>query len=188
MYADYIKRRFPQNDKEGMYAAPNLPAVKLGKILIKERSVKQPGDVAAMHLDEGVFSSSYILFTGEGCFYDGQSFLWEDTRGAVAEGKKIKVTLNVHGGGFSERFLKAKSETAAKMLATVIENIARHDPESAQQEEKPSYEDFEGSALDWLLLRDEVMKTIDLLYEKFMDGKLTLLEYEEKKTELLARL
>jgi hypothetical protein len=39
-----------------------------------------------------------------------------------------------------------------------------------------------------LLLRDEVMRTIDMLHERFQDGKLSLIQYEEKKTELLARL
>ena len=42
--------------------------------------------------------------------------------------------------------------------------------------------------MDWLLLRDEVMRTIDQLYERFQDGKLSLLEYENKKEQLLARL
>lgn len=187
MYADFIQRRFPENDKEGLYVRPKLPAVKLGKILMKERKVKQPGDVMAMHLDEGVFSSSYILFTDTGCFYDGQSFLWEDTRTAKADGKKILVTLNAQGA-FNERTLKAKSEEAARMIATMIDNIAFYDPGKEIENIEQQYEGFESPEIDWLKLRDEVMRTIDMLAERFNDGKLSLLEYEEKKEELLKRL
>lgn len=187
MYAEFIRRRFPQNDRLGLYVAPGLPAVKLGKILMKERKVRQPGDVSAMYLNEGVFSSSYILLTDEGCFYDGQNFLWEDCRGAKAEGKQVVVQLNVHGS-FTERTMKTGEDEAARIIASVIDNIAHHDPEKDKPQAEADYSAFSGTDLDWLRLRDEVMKTIDMLYDKFNDGKLSLIEYEEKKEDLLKRL
>ena len=55
MYREFIKRKFPQNEKLGLYVAPNLPGSKLGRILMKETRVRQPGDVAALYLDSGFF-------------------------------------------------------------------------------------------------------------------------------------
>ena len=51
MYFDFIRSKFPQSPNLGLYAAPNLPAVKLGKILLNDSRVKQPGDVAATYAD-----------------------------------------------------------------------------------------------------------------------------------------
>ena len=82
-------------------------------------------------------------------------------------------------------------EQATAILAKMLDDLAYWDPEKEKAEAvapEQAYAQFEGSALDWLLLRDEVMRTIDMLHERFQDGKLSLLQYEEKKTELLARL
>jgi hypothetical protein len=189
MYREFIKRKFPHNEDLGLYVAPRLPATKLGKILMKETRVKQPSDVIAMYLDTGFWSSTYLILTDTKCFYDGGTFDLETLRSCSASGGAIEFMISGMGSTFGQK-LKIGNELAATTLAKVLDDLAYWDKdkenETAADPEK--YAQFEGSALDWLLLRDEVMRTIDMLHERFQDGKLSLLEYEGKKGELLARL
>jgi hypothetical protein len=189
MYRDFIKRKFPHNEDLGLYVAPRLPATKLGKILMKETRVKQPGDVVAMYLDTGFFGDTYLILTDTKCYYPGGTFDLETLRGCKAEDKSIEFMVTGVGSTFSQRF-KLGDATAASTIAKVLDDVAYWD-KSAEEETAPDpdkYKAFEGQALDWLLLRDEVMRTVDMLYERFQDGKLSMLEYESKKTELLERL
>jgi hypothetical protein len=189
MYREFIKRKFPHNESLGLYVAPQLPGSKLGRILMKETRVKQPGDVVAMYLDSGLFSSSHLLLTDTKCFFEGGSFDLETLRSAKAEGKRIEFLISTPGSTQAVWF-KSGSEEAATIIARLMDDLAYWDKESETETESSpgKYAAFEGSAVDWLLLRDEVMRSIDMLYERFQDGKLSLLEYEEKKTDLLGRL
>lgn len=189
MYRDFIARKFPNNESDGMFVAPRLPGSKLGRILMRETRVKQPGDVVAMYLDSGIFGSTYFLLTATKAFYDGGEFELERVRSAEADGKNIKVYLGAATGTDATR-VKIGDRDVAAAIAKVLDDLAFHDPEKVAQTNKSErdYREFEGSAVDWLLLRDEVMRTIDMLHEKFQDGKLSLLEYESKKSELLDRI
>ena len=189
MYKDFIKRKFPQNESLGLYVAPNLPGSKLGKILAKETRVKQPGDVVAMYLDSGFFSTTFLILTDLKCYYEGGTFDLETLRSCRADGKEIEFTITGMGSSYTQRF-KLDSDKAASTVAKVLDDLAYwdKDKEAETAPDSAKYAQFEGSALDWLLLRDEVMRTIDMLYERFQDGKLSLLEYEGKKLELLERL
>lgn len=186
MYRELIQSKFTADERNGLYVYPNLPAKKLGKVLVADPRIKQPGDVVAVHMDEGFFGASVVIFTDTDLFYPGGFFSLSEIKAAEADGKTIKVAVN-HLGALSDHHFKVGSEEAAHIFKRVLNDIMRFDPNEAAQE-APDYSKFEGQALDWLLLRDEVMRTIDMLQEKFMDGKLSLLEYEEKKEELLARL
>ncbi len=190
MFRNFIITKLNTDERNGIYVAPNLPAVKLGKILIKERRISQPGDVAAIHLDEGIFSDTFIILTTDTCYYPNGSFPIAEVKTAEPEGRSIHVVVNRLGSMEEHRF-KTGNEIAARNFSRVLEEAPRHlvrqELESAEQELK-DYSQFEGKELDWLKMRDEVMKTIDLLHEKFNEGKISLIQYEEKKDQLLARL
>lgn len=172
-----------------MWVAPQLPGGKLGRILMKETRIAQPGDVVAMYLDSGLFASTYFLFTGTHAFYPDGSIELERVRGAMADGKSLDISLGTNTGLNKVR-VKLGDNEAAAAVAKVLDDLAFHDANGITETVKPeeAYKKFEGQALDWLLLRDEIMRTIDLLHEKFQEGKLSLLEYENKKSDLLSRL
>ena len=188
MYADLIKSKFPHNTDLDMYVQPNLPAVKLGKVLAKDTRIASPSDVVAVHMHGGMFSSSLVILTSEKCFYPDGSFLLEDAKEATMDGKNLIVTAN-RLGAISQHKFSVKDEEAAQVLKKVLSAIAYHDPKM-EQKVAATYENFDynPAEINWLKLRDEIMRTIDLLTERFNDGKISLLQLEEKKEELLNRL
>lgn len=186
MYADFFKDKFPQDDKNGLYKFPNLPAVKLGKLLIKDRRIASPNDVIAMHYHSGFLGDGMLLFTQDKAYYDGGSFLLEDVREVQVKGSKLTVFANQQGQ-FVPHQISVKNEQVATTLQRLLERMASYDPK-AQQLVAQTYEGYSDTELDWLNLRDEILRTIDLLYDRYNDGKLSLLEYETKKEELLGRL
>ncbi len=189
MYRDFIKRKFPANPSEGMFVTPHLGGSKLGRILNKEKRI-QTGDVVAYYLDSNLFGSTYLVLTGTRCYYDGGQFNLENVRSAEADGKHLAVYLGTNTGADKIR-LRLGDAGVVSTIAKVLDDLAFHDPvkvEDLMDKGPNKYAEFEGQAIDWLKLRDQVMLTIDMLHEKFQDGKLSLLEYESKKAELLARL
>lgn len=186
MYADWLKEKFPHDDRAGLYKVPDLPAVKLGRILVKERRISSPNDVVAMHVYGGFFSSGYIIFTKDNCFYDGGSFLLEDVKEFQHKGSACTVFINQKGNLVPHKF-KVDNEQVAETFRKLFQALAYYDPK-AEKMVQSDYTGFDGAELDWLKLRDEVMRTIDMLHERFNEGKLSLLEYEEKKQQLLSRL
>jgi len=188
MYRDYIIRKISSNERLGIFVAPNLPGGKLGRILNEETQIR-PGDVVAFFVDSGLFSTQYFIITNTKCHFQGGSFDLNTLRSAKADGKHIEF-LVTSGSGTDAVRAKIGDEQAANNLARLLDDLAYHDPEAekASAPDAAKYSAFEGQALDWLLLRDEVMRTIDMLHERFQDGKLSLIQYEEKKAELLSRL
>ncbi|MEM7035793.1 MAG: hypothetical protein AAF570_02365 [Bacteroidota bacterium] len=188
MYREFIQRKFPGNEKLGLYVSPNLPGSKLGKILMKETRV-QPSAVVAMYLERGFFSNDYFFFTDTHCHWPGGQMDLQTLRAAKADGKRIELMVSGIGTTNSTRVNVGNAEIA-KILAKVLDDLAYHDPDKEKDSapDPKKYAAYEGQAIDWLLLRDEVMRTIDMLHERFQDGKLSLMEYENKKTDLLSRL
>ena len=188
MYADLIKRKFPHDQQLDLYVQPQLPAVKLGKALAKDTRVASPSDIVAVHMYGGMFSSSLVIFTTDKCFFTGGSFLLEDVREATFEGKTLIVTVN-QGGAPTNHKIGVKNEDVARVLRKLFSDIAYFDAKSVKHLEK-TYENlgYNKEEINWLKLRDEVMRTIDMLTERFNDGKLSLLQFEEKKDDLLSRL
>ncbi|MEM0996913.1 MAG: hypothetical protein AAGN35_07535 [Bacteroidota bacterium] len=189
MYREFIKRKLPHNEKLGLFVAPKLPATKLGRILMKETRVRQPGEVAALHLDSGFFGSTYVILTDDRIFWPDGSLELANIRAASADGKRLEISISSLGSTRTTR-LKLGGDEVAAAIAKLLDDLAYFDPEAQEKLDsvRGDYSEFEGQAIDWLLLRDEVMRTIDMLYERFQDGKLSLIEYEEKKTQLLERL
>ena len=186
MYKEYIKRKFPHSPELDLYVAPKLPGSKLGKVLTKVTRVQSPGDVAAFYYSGGFFGSEYVILTDKNCYHGDGEFLLEDLRGVHIQGENLTVQVN-HLGQITDQVLKFGSTEAAETFRKGLNDLKYYDP-AAEAAPPPSYEGFDGAELDWLKLRDEVLKTIDVLAEKFNDGKLSLLEYETKKEQLLARL
>ncbi|MEZ4829103.1 MAG: hypothetical protein R3C61_22890 [Bacteroidia bacterium] len=186
MYASLLKDKFPQDEKNGLYKAPNLPAVKLGKILISDTRIASPNDVIAVHLHSGTFSKSVLIFTKDRCFYPEGSFMLEDVKEVQVDGGRIVVFANQQAQLVPHK-ISVKNEQVAQILKKLLESIAYHDPTAAAMV-KNAYEGYSTTELDWLNLRDEIMRTIDMLYDRYNDGKISILDYEEKKQELLSRL
>lgn len=186
MYAEIIKEKFPQDEKNGLYRVPQLPAVKLGKLLIKDTRIASPNDVLALHLYSSMFSSGAIVLTHERCYYPDGFFELEDIKEVQNSGSKLTVFVNQQTQ-FIPHELPVKNEQVAKTLQRIFEQISHRDA-TAEILVNKTYEGYSNTELDWLNLRDEIMKTIDMLYERYNDGKLSLMEYEDKKDELLGRL
>lgn len=189
MYSALLKEKFPVDERLGLYKVPGLPAQKLGKILASETRITSPNDVIGFHIIEGFFSTKYVIFTGRECYYPGGSFLLEDCRDIQVNGTSCIAVVN-QKGGFTNHQFSVSAEEVGVLLKKVIQNIQAFDMGKSKLSAKQpaDYSQYEGKSIDWLLLRDEVMHTIDLLYEKFNEGKLSLLEYEEKKQQLLDRI
>jgi hypothetical protein len=186
MFADILKEKFPQDERNGLYKTPQLPAVKLSKLLIRDTRIASPSDVVALHLNEGTFSSTALIFTKDTCYYDGGSFPLGSVREVQAKGAKLTVFVNQNADLLPHSFA-VKNETVATILQRLLESLGRVDP-AAEKAVQRVYEGFSDTELNWLNLRDEIMRTIDLLYDKYNDGKISLLDYEMKKEDLLKRL
>jgi hypothetical protein len=188
MFADLIKQRFPEDSSNGLYKRPNLPAVKLGRLLMKEKRIASPNDVLAMHLFDGFLKSGSVLLTATRCYYDGGEFLLEDLKEVQVKGSKLTVFVNQQTQ-FVPHAFSVKNEQVAQTLKKVFDALAYYDPK-AEAMVQQAYEGkgYNEAEIRWLELRDEVMRTIDLLYARYNDGKLSILEFEDKKAELLERL
>ncbi len=186
-YGDLIKEKFPQDEKNGLYVTPRLPAVTLGKLLIKDKRIASPNDVMALHQYSSMFSSGSVILTKERCFYPEGAFSLEDIKEVQVKGSDLTVFVNQQTQFVPHQF-SVKNEQVAKTFERILTAISNFDPKSDAMVAKAKYEGFSNTELDWLNLRDEIMRTIDMLYERYNDGKLSMIEYEEKKEQLLSRL
>ncbi|MGQ9863982.1 MAG: hypothetical protein ACUVRD_05835 [Bacteroidia bacterium] len=185
-YRELLKRKFPQNPKLGFYVHPQLPATLLGRVLVRYTHITSPAEVVALYHRERFLSSIEVVFTGTH-LYDMESYFpLENLRGVESRRKDLVLGF-VQGGITAPHTLRVGNETAAKILQKIFEEIIYYAPkEEFQALEK--YQDLDFQSVQWLALRDEVLRTIDRLYEMYQEGKLSLIEYEEKKADLLKRL
>lgn len=186
MYRAYLKEFFPQNEKDGFFKVPKLPAVKLGKALMSDTRISSPNDVVAMYYEGGMFSSEMVIFTDDTCYFEDGSFLFEDIKEIQQDERSLTIFVN-QKGQYLQIHIKLDNEKVAHSLRKVMEGLANYDPKSEALVEK-AYEGYSKTELDWLNLRDEIMRTIDMLYARYNDGKLSMMDYEEKKMDLLNRL
>lgn len=185
-YTEIIKRNFPSDDTHGFYVQPNIPSGITGRVLNEFTKLNIP-DVVAVHAFGNVLDKDYIVLTDTQLFYEKTSFNLEEMKGASVRDRFVDVDVNLNGN-LTRHSLKTKSPEAAQVLARVIDTLSFQDTASDLMPEEKDYSKFSQTSLDWLELRDEVMRTIDLLYERFQNGKLSLIEFEEKKADLLSRL
>ncbi len=187
-FTEVIKRKFPYDEKLEFYVKPNMPAGKLSRALASNSKI-QAADIIAFHLYGGLFNSGAVVFTPTLCYFDGKVVRLEDIRAVSKRDKFIQIQVN-QGGRFTTNIIKCQNAEAAALLENVFNAIidAPRANNLAILVEKKDYSQYSKEAVNWLELRDEVMATIDLLHQKFMDGKISLIEYEDKKTDLLSRL
>jgi len=187
-FSDILKRKFPFDARLDCYVVPHIPATMLSRAAMQLTRIPAPTDVIALHRISGTFTNDYIAFTGTVCYHAANSFRLEDVRDASADGRAISVVINQGGQSTTQR-MKAASDEAARLLAGILDDLVYLKNQEQEADIPPAdYSGFDPAAVPWLQIRDEVMKTIDQLYQRFQDGKLSLTEYEAKKFELLARL
>lgn len=186
-YTEVIQRKFPDDNRLGFYIRPNLPATKIGMALMGYTKIASPSDVVAV-LEYGSFlSKKYLILTHTECYYGKGSFKLEDLKSVILNQKDtLQIAVN-QGGSIVNHILDLDNEQVAALLINVFDEIS-NTPKEVSVEVKADYSQYSREAVQWLEIRDEVMKTIDLLNQKFQDGKLSLLEFEEKKSDLLSRL
>lgn len=187
-FTDILQRKFPTDGSKGFYVKPKMSATKLGKALMNYTQISSPADVVAFHEYGNFFSGGTIVFTGTKCFFSDGSFPLEDLRATRVREKFVDVEVN-QGGKTSTMTLKTDGEQEAKLLSNVLDAIIyAPKAEDLLEEERNYEEEFDETEVNWLKLRDEVMRTIDMLHQRFQDGKITLVEFENTKTDLLSRL
>ena len=158
MYAEILKEKFPQDEKNGLYRVPNLPAIKLGRILIRDKRIASPSDVIAMHLLSGTFSSATLLFTENTCYYEDGSFLIEDIKEVQMSGNKLIVFSNQQAQ-FLQHTLRTKNDQVAHTLKRILEILSRHDP-TAEKVVKQSYEGYSNTELDCEEKKEELLSRL----------------------------
>jgi hypothetical protein len=187
-YSDAVLRRFPTDANLGFYAKPNLPTGKLGRALGAYTKLN-PTDILAIHEYGNLFNGGSLAFTARQLWHPKGFINFEDIRSAASADKDVTVQVN-QGGTVVPVLLRANSPQAAQLLVNVLDVISYPDQADENTEPTPDYEQagFQHTEISWLKLRDEVLKTIDLLHQKFQDGKIGLQEWEDKKADLMARL
>jgi len=186
-YLEIIERRFPHLPGDGFYLKPHLPATQLGRVLASNSRIGSPSDVVAFYRYGGLFSGGSVVLTEEQVFFDGGSVRLEDVRGGSTNDKTAVLSIN-KGGALDSVNIKTNSADDAKRIAAVFDAIAYAPKTDVLIEKLDSYDAFSPEAINWLKLRDEVLKTVESLNQMFQDGKITLIEFEETRSRLLERL
>lgn len=187
-YQDVILRQFPNDERLGFFVKPQLPTNILGRVL-NDHTKLGPGEVLAIHRAGGSMlgGGGTIVLTATHLYYDKGYFLLEDLKSAQASGKTISADVN-QNGALVPHTLKADSDEAARILARTLDTLGTQPKASDVPTTDYAAQGFSAAAIPWLELRDEVLRTVDLLHARFQAGKLGLLEYEETKAALLRRL
>jgi hypothetical protein len=187
-FSQVLQPRFPNDGALKLYAAPHIPAAKLGSAMSKYHAIAVPKDVIGVVEYGSLFSGGLHAFTGKMCYHPGGKFALEDMRSVSSHQDRVEVTLN-QGGLTSTVFLKVENPNAARLLVNALDAVVfAPKTEDIVPERDYAAEGFSPEAINWLELRDEVMKTVDMLYQRFQDGKISLTEWETKRFELLERL
>ncbi len=185
---EYILTRFPNNPGEGFYVRPHLPARKLGRVLMDYTRIKSPAEVQAFYYQGGFFGSSHSVITRTACYASKTEFLLEDVVAGDAREKYLVVSLN-QGGNFTEARIKTASEKHAKVLARFFDGLTSiPKTEKLVREITEKAEQLNREEIRWTKLKEEILKTIDKLYELYQAGKISTTEYEIAKQQLLERL
>ncbi|MCS6895402.1 MAG: hypothetical protein NZZ60_04545 [Bacteroidia bacterium] len=186
-YRVLLLRKFPENPTLGFYRHPKLPSSLLGRTLVRFLHVTSPADVVAFYYHERLFRSYEVLFT-DTHVYDKQAYYpLEDIRGVERKGDTLILEVNQLGRALLHQ-MPLGVDLAAELMERVFELIIRAPKEDAIEKVIQMRTGLNMASVQWLELRDEVIRTIDLLHEKYQEGKLSLLEYEMLREDLLRRL
>ncbi|MCX8113350.1 MAG: hypothetical protein N3E49_09225 [Bacteroidia bacterium] len=186
-YRVLLLRKFPENPTLGFYRHPKLPSSLLGRTLVRFLHVTSPADVVAFYYHEKILHSYEVLFTDTHVYDKKAYYPLEDIRGVQRKDKRILLEINQLGRLISHT-IPLGTPLAAELMERVFELIIRAPKEDAIEKVIQMRAALNAASIQWLELRDEVMRTIDLLHEKYQEGKLSLLEYEMLREDLLRRL
>ncbi|GIV23803.1 MAG: hypothetical protein N3A68_04650 [Bacteroidia bacterium] len=186
-YRVLLLRKFPENPTLGFYRHPKLPSSLLGRTLVRFLHVTSPSDVVAFYYQERLFRSYEVLFTDTHVYDKKAYYPLEDIRGVQRTGSQLKLEIS-QVGRIVGHTMELASELAAELMERVFELIIQAPKEDAIEKVIQMRAGLNMASVQWLELRDEVLKTIDLLHEKYQEGKLSLLEYEMLREDLLRRL
>jgi len=184
-FTDIILRKFPTDADAGFHAKPKLPGAELGRVLSTRKNVKTT-EVIALYRWGGWLGGGSWVFTPERLYIEGGFVQLEDLKSAKADGRMVQLAVN-HGGELQQQAAKTDKPEHAEWLVNVLEAII-YAPKAEEALQSVDYTGYDPQQVNWLELRDEVLRTLDELHRRFQDGKLTLQEYENAKTDLLARL
>lgn len=188
-FRDLIQRRFPQNDQRGFYRLPDIPNGAMSRALNDFTRLSQRDVVAIYRYGSLMGGSGSVVLTATHLHHPKGSFALADLKGAFQQGKDVQFQLNTGGGSIGTVNFKCATEEDAQALQRFLDDVATA-PRADDIAPTPQadYSAYSPEAVNWLELRDEVMRTIDQLHERFQDGRLSLMEYEDKKADLLSRL
>ncbi|MCS6790839.1 MAG: hypothetical protein NZ580_07660 [Bacteroidia bacterium] len=186
-YRALLIRKFPENPTLGFYRHPKLPSSLLGRTLGRFLHVTSPADVLAFYYQERFFTSYEVLFTDTHVYDKRAYYPLEDVRGVERQNRTLFLEISQLGRIVIHKMVLAVP-LAAEIMERVFTLIIRHPKEDAIEKVLQLQADLNPASIQWLKLRDEVLRTIDLLHEKYQEGKLSLLEYEMLREELLKRL
>lgn len=186
-----LERKLVPDPDHGIYARPKLPATKVGKALMRHKDIANPKEVLMVIEYGNLLSGGSHVLTGTTLYYPDGKFFLEDLRSTHPNNDRVECQVNVQGAA-KNVILKTEDLLAARALSNVLDAVVYADKadDLAANVEATDYAQlgYGVKEIDWLQLRDEVLKTVDLLHERFQQGKLSLNEYELKKMELLDRL
>lgn len=184
MYREQIQRIVTPDERLGIYVAPALPAVKLGKLLMKETRVPAPGQVVAFF--EPPSGNIWIILTDTVCYYPGDMFPIAQVTHIFQESAKLEIGLR-NGTLEQTRNIDCKDEALARLLRKVL--LTLHGQVVEELEESTAdYSAFEPSEQAWLKHRDKTLTRIRDAYSEFNIGKRSLIQYEDTVSELLKQL
>lgn len=186
-YRVLLLRKFPENPTLGFYRHPKLPSSLLGRTLVRFLHVTSPADVVAFYYHEKLFGSYEVLFTDTHVYDKVAYYPLEDIRGVQRSEKTLRLEISQVGRIVSHE-MRLGSPLAAELMERVFELIIRAPKEDAIEKVIQMRAGLNPASIQWLELRDEVMRTLDFLHEKYQEGKLSLLEYETLREDLLRRL
>ncbi|MFW5658977.1 MAG: hypothetical protein ACOCZ8_03235 [Bacteroidota bacterium] len=186
-FSDILTEGFPTAPKHGLYGGKDIPGSKQGRALSAYKDIPTPSAILGVCDYGNMLRGGVHAFTGTMAYTTEGEFPLEELRSVTSSERIVQLTVNAAG---QSRVLQIKTESpeAAEMLTRALDRIVYAPKAADLLEEAQDYSDFDPEQIKWLELRDEIMKTIDQLHERFQLGKISLTEYENKKTDLLARL
>ncbi len=186
-YRALLLRKFPENPVLGFYRYPKLPSSLVGRLLGRYPHITSPAEVVAFYHHERLFGGHEVLFT-DTHFYDATAYFpLEDVRGTVIQGSRLVIELSQLGRMIQHR-MELGQPVATEIMQKVFELIIQAPKDDLLEGVRQLYAGLDRTSIQWLALRDEVMRTIDLLYERYQEGKLSLVEYETLREDLLRHL
>ncbi|MCX7606576.1 MAG: hypothetical protein N2170_04835 [Bacteroidia bacterium] len=186
-YRILLLRKFPENPTLGFYRHPKLPSSLLGRTLVRFLHVTSPADVVAFYYHERLLRSYEILFTDTHVYDKVAYYPLEDIRGVRRNGRQLVLEIS-QVGRVVTHLMEVGTPLAAELMERVFELIVRAPKEDAIEKVIQMRAGLNTASIQWLELRDEILRTIDLLHDKYQEGKLSLLEYEMLREDLLRRL